>query len=214
MPRSKHRRKNETKARKRRRSSEPRGIEQQSVHSLPESTSAPKEKLEKRSFKRLLFDDEGAGLVRLVLYAPLVVGAWVGGGIVLDHLIPFSIISASVALVHFATEVETRPDVVWRSYLRWSIAAAQVALLFGLLHLTGHLGMTVSLAFAAALGHCESYQSLTAPVPVVIRAMSTVARMSLYGVLGILSQQWQADLAHYEFFAVYGFVPGCILAAG
>ncbi|MCB1512818.1 MAG: hypothetical protein KDJ36_18135, partial [Hyphomicrobiaceae bacterium] len=69
-------------------------------------------------------------------------------------------------------------------------------------------------AFAAALGHCESYQSLTAPLPVVIRAMSTVARMSLYGVLGILSQQWQADLAHYEFFAVYGFVPGCILAAG
>jgi hypothetical protein len=207
---SKDKNKKSGKLRRKNKRYQPPATANQSKPGTEDKKATPKRSRLER-MRDTLYRDQGGGLVRLALYAPLLIGAWMASGLVLDEVVVFALLTGSITVAHFYAHMLDRDDIPFRANLSMVLHAAHVALIVAGYHLTKNSSFVTCLASVAILTTAEAHLNLTTKLGVICLGGSMVFRSCLYGVLGVLSQAYGQELGYIDIYAVYGFSSGCVL---
>lgn len=178
---------------------------------LPPSP-AKKEK-EKFSFWRMLYANDAEGLFAMTAFSPLFFGAWLAGGLILDENLVFVVLTAGIIVAHYTEAFRQREDIIFIRDLELLLYLAQAALLAGFYYLTQMLIPSVLVGVAMILVLLDNRLRLDSPFSVICSCVALVLRMSLFGILGILSQVHSQNPEVVLQHGVLGFVPGLVLAS-
>ena len=65
----------------------------------------------RRTIKEILFANDCEGLFRLVTFGPLFVGAWLAGGLVLDQVVSFALVTAVLITAQYLEVFRKNEDI-------------------------------------------------------------------------------------------------------
>jgi hypothetical protein len=181
-------------------------------HNLAEVKTEKSEREKKRSLRQMLYDDDAEGLFRLVQFLPLFLGAWLAGGLVLDEVFVFLILTAAVVLAYYEGTF-ARQEVIFVKDLRLVCYLAQAGLLYLFYQSTNLLPATIMAGAAVILVQAYNHLSLKEPSSVLCGCVALVLQMSFFAILGIQSQLYKLSPEVIWEHGIIGFVPGLILAS-
>lgn len=160
-----------------------------------------------------LYDNEAAGLFRLVSYMPLFIGAWLVSGIVLQDVLPFVLATIPLGFAHYFDSLDDREDIPFAETLKLFMGVGAGMSVLALLGLTDHIYLAAYSGLAAAIIVLEHKIPADGPLRILLLAFSVVIRSTVLGIVGILTQIYASEPKLILVHGVIGFVPGMVLAA-
>lgn len=165
-----------------------------------------------RIFKRL-YSNEAEGLYLFVGYFPFFAGSWIAGGLVLDQLVPFVLATTVILVSTYGKRILFENQIVFKKEFSLILAASIIALLFLYYSYTAQLSICALLGLSALMYLLEISIHYSSPSRVILKAVSLLFRMSIYSIVGVLTQRYATHPKFVLEYIVFGFVPGSILAA-
>lgn len=162
-------------------------------------------------FKKL-YSKEAAGLYQLVTILPFFIASWVAGGFIIGRMEEFFIVTLTMIVGSYAGELERNKKLHYKREFTLVSTAILIGLIFWFSSFTSHLPMTVMLAATVLIQRLSEYVDFSSVKNVLLRSFSIVVRMSLYSLIGIVSQRYPENPNIQWQYMVFGFVPGTLLA--
>ena len=168
----------------------------------------------KRSLMEVLYADEAEGLFRVVLFSPLFFGAWLVAGPVLEQILPFAAITAAcIVAVYTQTVHRQKREIIFSRDFELLLFAAQALLVLAFYSLTASAEAGVAAFFSLLLLNCYLHLEFASIFSVLLGCLAVIFSMSIFGMLGIVSQVKPGEIVLVLEHGVLGLVPGSILAA-
>lgn len=164
----------------------------------------------KQSFVSRLLANEGEGLFLLVSIAPLPIGAWIAGGMMLRSPGLFGLLICLVAVTRWIKLVRARrEELLGANELLLVMYAGIVAISLCFFSVTDDAQISLLVALTGFLGVAFDRLTFDSVFSLFLGAATLVIRMSLLGVFGVYCQFPEFVLSTF----VIGFVPGAVLAS-
>lgn len=165
---------------------------------------------EKLTFVGRLLANEGEGLFLLTSIAPLPIGAWVAGGLMLQNPGTFGLLIGLVAVTRWIKLVRARRDsIVGANEIILVMYAGIIALSLFFYSATDSGPVSLLVALTGFLGVAFDRLEFESVFSLFLGAATLIVRMATLAMLGVFCQF--PELVPST--AVLGFVPGAVLAA-
>ena len=139
----------------------------------------------KDSILKKLYANEAEGLYALVSFLPFFIASWVSGGLVIDKLQPFFVVSIILILKNYAKTILKDKNLIFRKEFFLIIAAINVGFILYYYNLTSILSTTLLLCLSVILYYLEKELDNSSPKKVILKCFSTIVRMSIYSLVGM-----------------------------
>lgn len=165
---------------------------------------------EKLTFVGRLLANEGEGLFLLTSIAPLPIGAWVAGGLLLNAPGTFGLLIGLVAVTRWIKLVRARREtIIGANEILLVMYAGIIALSLCFYSATDDPHASILVALAGFLGVAFDRLEFESVFTLFVGSATLIARMSVLALLGVYCQF--PELVPST--AVLGFVPGAVLSA-
>ena len=172
---------------------------------------------QKTTMKEFLYLNQAEGLRRLIRFFPLFAGAWIAGGVVLNQVWSFILLTAVMIVAYFAAHPEKRKEFIFSELIDWILLALIVGMLLFLHMITDAAQFTLIAAGVALLIYLSERLVVDSPRALLLLCAERVVEMSLFSFLSIYSQIIEREqvsvLQYFWEFCVIGFAPACCLSA-
>jgi len=159
-----------------------------------------------------LYANEAEGMYQLVSVAPFFFGAWLIGGFSLNELDIFFVASVSLIFAVYTPSIG-KSEIPYRNELFALLYVAQFLLPLWFYSLTKSVPGLFLLVSACGLTALGGLLKIDSPRAVILRITQSVFSMSLLALLGIYTQSYSVEAGLNPLYAVFGFVPACLLAS-
>jgi len=160
-----------------------------------------------------LYSNDAQGLFILVSFLPFFIASWTAGGIVLDKLLPFFLISIILILKNYGKTILSDQKLIFRKEFFILLIAINIGLLLYYYNLTSLVAPSILLALSIVLFYLESELDNSSPKKIILKSFSLLARMSIYSLVGIATQQYEDNFQFSFEYMAFGFIPAGILVA-
>jgi hypothetical protein len=162
---------------------------------------------------RKLYSNDSEGLYRLVSIAPFFVGSWIAGGLFIGQMFPFVALTIALMISQFVPELERNKKVIFAREFKLIAAAAIVAVMIWYFSMTNNVGTTALFALAIIIEQLSNQIDFSTARNVLQKSISLVVKMSIFSVVAITTQTIALNPQIEWQYAVFGFVPGMVLAS-
>ena len=177
----------------------------------PDQKAAKKLSFRGKIFKRL-YSNEAEGLYIFVAYLPFFAGSWISGGLVLDQIVPFVMATTVILVSTYGKRILFESDIVFKKEFSLILAGSIIAMIFLYYNVTSQLSVSILLGLSALIYLLEVGIQNSSPARIILKSVSLLFRMSIYSLVGILTQRYVSQPKFVLEYIVFGFVPGSILA--
>lgn len=163
-------------------------------------------------FFKKLYSNDSAGLYQLVTVAPFFIASWVAGGFIISRMTEFFIVTLVMIVGSYTGELEKNKKLSYKKEFKIISTAILVALIFWFSSVTSHLALTLLLAVTVLIQRLSEYIDFSNVKNIILKCSGMIIRMSLYSLIGIVSQRYVENPEIQWQYVVFGFVPGTLLA--
>ncbi len=160
-----------------------------------------------------LYSNEGQGLYAVVSFLPFFIASWTAGGLVIDKLVPFIIISVILILKNYGKTILRDKKLIFKKEFLIILLAVNLGLLLYYYSITSLITPSILLCLSVVLYYLENELDHSSPKKIILKSFSLLVRMSIYSLVGIATQQYDDNFQFSFEYMAFGFIPGGILVA-